>query len=61
MATNNKKTYSDITKEGYQNYKDLQRQNNVAIDEEENKKRVEEFYKDLAEVESVSDTYTKVS
>ena len=43
MATDKKKTYSDITKEGYQNYKDLQRQNNnnnnVVIDEEENKKQ----------------------
>lgn len=62
MATEKKKTYSDITKEGYQNYKNLQRQNNnVVIDEEENKKAVEEFYKDLAEVEAIRESYTNVA
>ena len=63
MATDKKKTYSDITKEGYQNYKDLQRQNNnnVVIDEEENKKAVEEFYKHLSRIEAAREAYTNVS
>lgn len=63
MATDKKKTYSDITKEGYQNYKDLQRQNNnnVVIDEEENKKAVEEFYKYLSRIEAAREAYTNVA
>ena len=63
MATEKKKTYSDITKEGYQNYKDLQRQNNnnVVIDEEENKKAVEEFYKHLSRIEAAREAYTNVA
>lgn len=63
MATDKKKTYLDITKEGYQNYKDLQRQNNnnVVIDEEENKKAVEEFYRHISRIEAAREAYTNVA
>ena len=61
MATDKKKIYSDITKEGYQNYKNLQKQNNAVIDEKENKKIVERFYKDLAEIDAVKESYFNVA
>ena len=61
MATEKKKTYSDITKEGYQNYKDLQKQNNTVIDEEENKKIVERFYEGLARIDAAKEANFNVA